>query len=236
MTQAEYSVLKERIYALADSAYLTFHQKLVPDVHNLIGVRVPVLRKLAREISKGDWRGYLAAASEDTYEEVMLQGMVLGCAKMEIAELLERLVVFVPKIDNWAVCDVCVGGLKAVARNQQTVLDFLTPYLCSTQEFEVRFAVVTLMTYYIDEQKIENVLELLDGVKHQGYYVKMAVAWAVSVCFVKFQNQTMRYLCENTLDDFTYHKALQKITESNRVSTQMKAAIRGMKRKREIPE
>ena len=87
-----------------------------------------------------------------------------------------------------------------------------------------------LLTFYMQDEYISKVLLLLDSAKHEGYYVKMAVAWAISVCFIKYPEKTMAYLKKNTLDDFTYNKALQKITESLRVDKATKTVIRSMKR------
>ena len=106
----------------------------------------------------------------------------------------------------------------------------MQPYLKSNKEFEIRFAVVIILNYYITEDYIDLVLETLDDVKHEGYYVKMAVAWAISLCFVKFEEKTMNYLKNNKLDDFTYNKSLQKICESLRVDKDTKAIIKSMKR------
>ena len=100
----------------------------------------------------------------------------------------------------------------------------------SNKEFEIRFAVVIILNYYITEDYIDLILETLDEVKHEGYYVKMAVAWAISLCFVKFEEKTMNYLKNNKLDDFTYNKSLQKICESLRVDKDTKAIIKSMKR------
>lgn len=101
----------------------------------------------------------------------------------------------------------------------------------SDKEYEIRFGVVMAMAHYIDEEYINNVLQWMDRISHEGYYVKMAVAWALSVCYVKFPQKTVNYLKENHIDDFTYNKALQKIIESYRVSTEDKEIIRSMKRK-----
>jgi 3-methyladenine DNA glycosylase AlkD len=109
--------------------------------------------------------------------------------------------------------------------------NFIQPYLKSDQEFYVRFAVVVLLDFYIDEAYITRVLYALDKIKHSGYYVKMAVAWSVSVCYIKFPEITMVYLKNNSLDDFTYNKSLQKITESFRVDNEIKLVIKRMKRK-----
>jgi hypothetical protein len=71
----------------------------------------------------------------------------------------------------------------------------------------------------------------LDAIKHPGYYVKMAAAWAISLCYIKFPRITMDYLQNSSLDDFTYNKALQKIIESYQVNQDTKKIIRSMKRK-----
>ena len=96
-------------------------------------------------------------------------------------------------------------------------MPFIQSYLCSTQEYEIRFAVVCLLDFFINETYIEQVLDLLLQVHHEGYYVKMAVAWAISVCYVKFPKKQKVVFEENLLDDFTHNKSIQKIRESYRV-------------------
>ncbi|BFH68587.1 hypothetical protein J27TS7_51050 [Paenibacillus dendritiformis] len=225
------TAIRARIMALAEEKYRQFSASLIPNIDNVVGVRLPELRKLARSIAKGDWRTYLAQANSDYFEEVMLQGMVIGCAKADVEEILGHVAAFVPKIDNWSVCDSFCSGLKIASLHKERVWEFVQPYLESDMEYEIRFGVVMLLNYYADEPYIHRVLERLDRIKHEGYYVKMAVAWAVSICFVRLPDITMDYLRSNTLDDFTYNKALQKITESYRVAPEAKALIRSMKRK-----
>lgn len=222
--------IREKIFELADAKYKEFHSGLCPNTNNIVGVRVPVLRNYAKELAKGDFRSYLANAKDEYYEEVMLQGMVIGLAKMELEERLEYIINFVPKIDNWAICDVFCAGLKFVNKNKEEVWKFLGQYLKSNKEFELRFGIVMLLDFYITEEYIDRVLRILNKTKHEGYYVKMAVAWAISICYIKFPKETLKLLQENSLDDFTYNKALQKIIESYRVSEEDKKMIRKMKR------
>ena len=108
---------------------------------------------------------------------------------------------------------------------------FLQQYKNSMEEFELRFFIVMLLDFYITDEYIKEVINILDNIKHEGYYVKMAIAWTISIAYIKYPEITMKYLINNTLDDFTYNKALQKIVESYRVSNQDKAIIRNMKRK-----
>lgn len=224
--------IREKLFSLADGEYQKFHSGLCPGTDNIIGVRVPVLRNLAKEIAHSG--GFLDFLNCPTayYEETMLQGMLIGFVK-DFDASVEYTRAFIPKIDNWAVCDVFCAGFKITKKHYDEMLAFIIPYLESEKEFEVRFAVVMLLDFYVTEKYIDEVIALLDGVHHDGYYVKMAVAWALSVCYVKFPDVTMEYLKNaDSLDDFTYNKALSKITESLRVSAEDKAVIRAMKRKK----
>ncbi len=223
--------IEKRIFELADTKYKEFHSGLCPNTNNIVGVRVPVLRNYAKELSKSDFRSYLDNAKNEYYEEIMLQGMVIGLSKMNLEERLRYVKKFVPKIDNWAICDVFCAGLKFTNKNKQEVWMFLQQYKNSMEEFELRFFIVMLLDFYITDEYIKEVINILDNIKHEGYYVKMAIAWTISIAYIKYPEITMKYLINNTLDDFTYNKALQKIVESYRVSNQDKAIIRNMKRK-----
>lgn len=230
-TAEQNRLLTERLKGMSDEKYKVFNQKLITAGQPMLGVQLPKLRALAKEIVRTDWHGYLQSAKATYYEEVMLQGIVIGAAKADIGEKLPYITAFVPKIDNWAVCDSFCGGLKIKEKNKEEVFDFLQAYLQSDKEFFLRFAVVMLMDYYIEADYIDRLLLIFDGIHHDGYYVKMAVAWAISVCFVKFEEKTMAFLKMNGLDDFTYNKALQKIVESYRVADDRKVLIRSMRRK-----
>ena len=222
--------LRDKLFELSDDKFKTFHSRLCPNTDNIIGVRLPLLRQLAKEIAKGDWRNFLSNSKEEYYEEILINGLVIAYAKCDVEERLNYIESFVPKIDNWAICDSFCNTLKFVNKNKEIMLEFIQPYLRSYNEFEIRFAVVIILNYYITEDYIDLVLKTLDNIKHDGYYVKMAVAWAISMCFIKFEEKTMAYLKDNSLDDFTYNKSLQKICESLRIDKNTKELIKSMKR------
>ncbi|MEE0775707.1 MAG: DNA alkylation repair protein [Bacillota bacterium] len=233
-TPETYQSFREYLTTLADEKYRKFHQKIVPGCMTLLGVRMPQLRQLGKEIAQGDGRRFLSVAGHEIYEEVMLQGIVIGAMKSDIDTLLADVADFVPLISNWALCDCFVGGLKAVKRHRKQVRGFLDSYLQSEQPYDVRFAVVMLMDHFTEEAYLEDLFAVYDSVSHPDYYVRMAVAWAVSVAYVKFPAETMEYLKNCRLSDWTYQKALQKIIESRRVSEGEKQTIRGMKLRRSI--
>lgn len=229
---------RQRLKELADEKYRKFQSRLIPGKENILGVRMPKLRKLAKEINNGDWRSWLILNEEvlkngtGFYEEVLLRGLVIAGAKdASFREILEETEVFVPYMDNWAVCDGFCSSLKIVKKHKEEFWEFLQPYLDSDKEFFIRFGVVMLLDYYIEEAYLQKLFAVFDKIHHEGYYVKMAVAWAISICYVKFPKETKKYLEENTrLDDFTYNKAIQKACESYRVAEEDKRMLKSMKR------
>jgi 3-methyladenine DNA glycosylase AlkD len=225
--------IRKKLKELADDKYRSFISGLVPGTDNILGVRMPQLRKLAREIAGGDWRTYISTADE-FFEETMLQGLIIGLVKAGTEERLQLIADFIPKIRNWAICDSFCTSLKFAGRNKERVWEFLQPYFESDMEYEIRFAVVMGMYFFVDDEHIDEFIGLLDRIRHDGYYVKMAVAWAISVCYVNYTEKTLAYLRNNSLDDFTYNKALQKIIESNRVDSPTRELMRSMKRKKHI--
>ena len=216
----------------AEPDFQSFSAALVPGAGNMAGVRLPLRKSLAKDIARQpDWRIFVENTDDIWFEETMLRGMVIGCASMELEERLEQVAAFVPQIRNWSVCDSFCAAQKWAARSRDTVWMFLQPYLQSEEEFHIRFAAVMLLDHFLTEDFIDRVLEALDKMKLTGYYAQMAVAWAVSVAYVKFPQKTEDYLHRCRLDDFTYNKAIQKAIESRRVCETDKERLRGMKRK-----
>lgn len=223
--------LRNELRTHIDETYKQFHSSLVPGLTEMMGVRIPVLRELAKKAAKEDYYGFSEDFQSSVYEEVMIRGMMIGYTKFSIEEQQRELRKFVPLINNWAVCDSCCTTYKFMKKNQEEWFSFLEPYLNSSQEYEIRFAVVCLLDFFIQEAFIDRIFSCFSNIHHEGYYVKMAVAWAVSVCYVKFPEKTEEFLLKNTLDAFTHNKAIQKIRESYRVSREDKERLNKWKRK-----
>lgn len=131
------TTIREQILSYVDSDFQKFTAALIPNIDNVLGVRLPVLRKLAQDIAKGDWRLYLETAESEHFEEVMLQGMVIGYVKADIEEVLGCVARFIPKIDNWSVCDSFCGGLKStkIIRNGYGTLSSRICYPAKNMKF-----------------------------------------------------------------------------------------------------
>ena len=224
--------IKKELEQLADKKYKEFQKGLCPGTENILGVRVPVLRDYAKKLSKEyEIRELLNHIDNEYYEEIMLQGMLIGLEKdKDIQNILTDIERFVPKIDNWGVCDVFCAGLKITKKHVKEMWEFLQKYVTSDKEFEIRFGVVMILDYYITEEYLEKNLAIFDHIKSDKYYVQMAVAWAISICLIKFYDKTIEYLKQAKIDKFTYNKALQKAIESYRITEEQKTELRKMKK------
>ena len=225
-------IIEEKLKELADKKYREFQIKLCPGVDNILGVRVPILRKYAKDLLKEySLEEVLYNLDDKYYESIMLQGMVIGLTRnKDIEEILEYVKNFIPKIDNWGVCDTFCAGLKITEKNKERVWDFLKEYLKSDKEFELRFALVMILDFYIDEKYIDEVLKIIDNIKSDAYYVQMAAAWALSICAVKFYDKTYKYLKISKIDKFTFNKEIQKSIESYRITDEQKQTLKNMKK------
>lgn len=222
--------IKNQINENIDLKYLSFHSSLVPNISSIQGVRVPILRKIAKSLSKEkDILKYLEKPTLENYEEVTIYGLAIGYLKLNIEKYQYYLDRFIPYIDNWATCDIVASNLKFIKKSKQEMYSFILKYLNSKKEFEVRFTIVLLMNYYLDEEFM-NTLKLVEKVKLDYYYVKMAISWLISICYIKHKDETIEFLKNTSLDNWTYNKVIQKIIESNRVTKQEKEYFKTLKR------
>ena len=243
-------IIRDKLISLADDKYRNFASKLLPGTKNILGVQIPKLRKIAKEIAKQDWKTYLQQFNQIYnknnlnnncyFEEIMLQGLVIGCIKTDITTIIEYLPEFVKKIDNWSVCDSFCFNLKITEKNPSCsnhIYNFILPYFESKKEFEIRFAVVMLLRWFNKEELISQNLNLLNSIwfinknnlnknNFDNYYSKMAVAWAISVFFATSPTKISQYLTKNknnnSFDQFVLNKALQKIKESKKSGPYLK--------------
>ena len=226
--------LRQELTALAEPAYRDFAAHLLPPGTPMLGVRLPRLRQIARRLLRlpaKELAAYLHTAADDTLEEKMLQGFVIGGSQLPLDRLQDHIRQFLPKIDNWSLCDSFCASLKTARKNKQALLPFLKECLASPAPYTQRFAVVMLLDYYAERPFLPEILQLLGQHHTTHYYVQMAIAWAVSVFLVKepvLVKEWLRSSCP--LDDSTYNKALQKGIESRRLPDEDKDWLRSHKR------
>lgn len=222
--------IKSKLQAGYDEDNAVFFSRLSPEAENVTGVRVPYLRKLAKEIIKGDVKNFLDNYNVETHEEFLLKGIVIGSSKLSLEEKFAYLEKFVPEIYDWSGCDIVISSFKFKDNELSRVYDFILRYRHSNYEYETRFMIIMLFKF-IKAEYLDKIKEILETEKFDKYYSQMAAAWLISTMFIKYKDYTLSYLNNNSLDNFTYNKALQKIRESNRVTKEDKELVKKMKRK-----
>ena len=215
-----------------DKNYKLFHERICQTKYEIMGIKIPILRKISNLLLK-DYNTYeiLNSLNENYYEYVMLQGLIIANAKVNFEEKLDLINKFIPKIDNWAICDIFCGELKFIKNNEEKFLKYILSYLESDKEYYKRFSIVILLNYYINDEYIDFVLNKMLEIKSDYYYVKMAISWCLSICLIKYFDKTIEFMNtnKNNFDKWTYNKALQKGIESFRISKENKKTLQNMK-------
>lgn len=224
--------VREELFKNSEEKYKKFTEKLIPETENILGVRTPVLKNLAKKIIK-EGRGEEYTLCDDMYyhEEFIVQGMVIGFLKADFEEKRKFVEKFIPKIKNWAVCDNFCSVFKIPKKDKEKVWEFLEKYFVSKEEYEVRFAIIMSLKHFMCEKYLEKIFIKLDNLKNNNYYVQMGAAWVIAEGFTKYSEITLKYILKNNLDNFTHNKAIQKICESLRVDSRTKEYLKSLKRK-----
>lgn len=217
--------VRKELFNNQDLQYREFHKKLIPNINEdkIIGVRLPVLRKIGKSLKNSDFQW-------EYYEEIMLHGFYIGYAKLSFEKRLSLLDEFVPRIDNWAVCDCVSSTLKFIEKNKKDFLEYLKKFMYSDREYELRFASVILMEYYLDEEYFDFSLDYLKNIKSDFYYVNMAVAWALSAAFVENREKVLPVLESECLSREIHTMTVSKIRDSFRVDKETKEYLKQLRR------
>lgn len=223
--------IRQRLEAMAEPDFQAFSMKIIKGDAPVLGVRAANWRRLVKEIVADDWRAFLQAGVGDSYEELVIYGSVIVTAPMDWTERQQLLTAFVPLINSWAICDAVCCCMRLTPEEEESAWDFLVSCLDNEQEFVVRFGVVGMLELFLQESFLSCLLTAWESIRHDAYYVRMAVAWAVSMAYVKFPQPMTAYLASSKLDDWTYNKALQKIIESKQVNDATRNEMRQRKRR-----
>lgn len=208
------------IQQMAEPGYRQFSAKLLPEGTPIQGVRLPILRKKAKEMVRDNcWREYLNEyLPEDSawFEEDMLAGFCIGNAKLETEERISWMQQFEPRVSNWSVCDSFCVSLKAVEKEREAYWPLIEEWIYRPEEFAVRLGTVLLLNYYRVEEWAEKALSLLASVAHTGYYAQMGTAWALAEFYLDFPEETLDVLRKCTANPELLRKTARKIKESRR--------------------
>lgn len=219
--------IRKELFKLQDIKYKDFQSSLTKTRYPIIGIRIPELRNFAKKETKNI--SYISC-SNPYFEEVMLEGMNISFCK-DIELFIKRIDEFIPKIDDWSVCDIFCSGVKnIVSKNKDRIWDYIVKYASSNEEFENRFMIIMMMDYYLEEKYLNKVFDVIDNIKCDKYYCEMAIAWLIATSLAKFEKETLEYMHNSSISKFSYNKAISKACESYRINDELKIKLKKMKR------
>jgi hypothetical protein len=216
---------------LKDEKYRIFTQKLIPNIplENVIGVRIPALRTLAKKLHKEkneECSVFLNELPHKYLDENMLHSFLI-CQLKDFNEVIILTEKFLPYVDNWAVCDSFAP--KVFSKHLDILLPKIKKWISSSHTYTVRYAIGLLLQYYLDDAFKEEYLKLVANVKSDEYYINMMIAWFFAESLAKQKDTTLPFLQNKILEKWTHNKAIQKAIESRRIDADFKLYLRSLK-------
>ncbi len=227
MEAKEYVI--EKLFLMQDLKYKEFHSKLMPtvDKNKVIGIRIPVLRKFAKELSDEQAKKFMQGLPHFYYEENNLHAFLIERIG-DYNECIKAVNAFLPFVDNWATCDSLRP--KVFTKHLPELLEQIKIWITAKDTYTVRFALEMLMCDYLDEAFRPEYLTLAASVKSEEYYVNMMLAWVFATALAKQYDSTISFVENNSLDVWVHNKTIQKATESYRISDEQKGYLKTLKR------
>ena len=210
------------LYELQDLRYQQFQSKLILNEIPLIGIRIPILKKISKQLSKGDYKSFIKYNSHLYFEEIILYGLVLSYLKIDFKTIIIYLNDFLPFNSNWAINDTVCASLKIFSKNREEGFKWILEKLHSNNPWDIRFAFILLLDHYMVDEYIDDILQLVQTSYINHYYVNMAIAWLLSICYIKYPEKTIMILENKKLDIWIHNKTISKIRDSYRVTKDKK--------------
>lgn len=211
---------------MADSRYRAFNIRLIPEVSDSIGIRIPVLRKYAKELDKQRVTEFIEALPHKYLEENHLHGFIIEQIK-DFDTAVSKTDEFLRYIDNWQTCD-CFSP-PVFAQNRDKLIIHISKWIASEDVYTVRYGICMLMRYYLDESFKPMYLEKVANIKSDEYYVKMMKAWYFATALCKQYEITLPYITERRLDQWTHKKTISKACDSRRIMPEQKLYLKSLR-------
>lgn len=221
--------IRDKLHSLSDEKYAAFSAKLIPGFSDgyFVGVRTPLLRIFAKEIVRsGEYDDFLAMLPHGCFEENLLHAFIVASEKLTIEETIRRVEIFLPYIDNWAVCDQF--SVKLLGRYPDVVYPFLKKWMAGEHLYTRRFGIVNSMRFFLDENFAPYMLDDVAVAVTDDYYVQMAVAWYFATALAKQWDVSIFYIEERMLPDVVRKMAIRKALDSFRISEEHKIYLRNI--------
>ena len=218
------------LYAVADAGYRDFQSALIPtvDKESVIGVRTPVLRKIARDMIKsGEYKDFISRLPHKYFEENQLHAFILSNLN-DFNFVIDGVSQFLPYVDNWATCDQM--SPRVFIKNTDKLLPHIKKWIKSKDVYAVRFSILCLMRYFLDNGFDVKYADMVANIKSDEYYINMMRAWYFATGAAKHFDKILAYFKQNKIDDWTRRRAIQKAIESYRITPENKLILRQIKK------
>lgn len=226
-----YKEFVDYLISIKDEKYKEFHSSLCLNCkYEILGIRLPILRKIAKDISKTNIKEFLDVSKDNYYEEVMIQGLVISNIKDETL-FNKYFKQHIKKIDNWALCDTFCNSIKIVEKYEDKYFKEAINLSLSKEEFISRVGIIMILSHFIKEENLNIIFDILNKIETDKYYINMAEAWLICELYTKYPNQTLRFIKNNNLNKFTHNKSISKIHDSYRVKKEDKEFLNTLKKK-----
>lgn len=226
----DYEKFIKDLISLQDISYKEFHSSLVLNSkYEMIGIRMPIMRKIAKKISKTNIEEFLQYVQDKYYEEVMIQGLVISHIKDE-NQFYEHFKTYINKIDNWAICDSFCNSIKIIRKYEEKYLKYAIESALNKEEFISRVGLVMILNHFINKKNLDIIFDILNRIESEKFYINMAEAWLLCEMYIKFPKETMSFFEKNNLNKFTQNKAISKIHDSYRISKEEKELLNNFKK------
>ncbi|MBR3325617.1 MAG: DNA alkylation repair protein [Clostridia bacterium] len=224
--EIEYKKFVKYLISLRDKKYKEFHSSLVLNSkYEMIGIRVPTMRGIAKKIAKTKIEQYLKYTQEKYYEEVMIQGLVTSYIKDE-KTFYKHFKEYIKKIDNWALCDSFCSSIRIVRNYKEKYFNESIIMSLNEEEFTSRAGLVIILDHFISSENLNRIFKTLNQIASDKLYINMAEAWLICEMYIKYPEETEMFLNNNNLNKFTQNKAISKIQDSYRVTKEDKENIK----------
>ena len=226
-----YQLFVQYLITQKDEKHKKFHSSLVLNSkYEMIGIRVPIMRKIAKEIAKTNIEEFLKYAQNNYYEEIMIQGLVISHIKDE--KIFNKYFKeYINKIDNWVLCDTFCSSIKIVEKHEDKYFKEAVKMSLNKKEFISRIGLVMILDHFMNQKNLETIFDTLNKIESEKFYINMAEAWLICEMYIKFPKETKIFIQKNNLNKFTHNKAISKIHDSYRVSKDEKEYLSTLRQK-----
>ena len=211
------------LFSIQDIKYRDFNKKLINTKYEIIGVKIPILKNISKKLD-------INMNFKDKYfEEVMIEGFIISNIKDE--ELFYKYFIkHINKIDNWSLCDSFVSSIKIVKKYEDKYFNEAIKLSLSDDEFISRVGIVMILDYFIKKDNLNIIFDTLNKIKSDKFYLNMAISWLICELYIKYPNETLKFIKNNNLNKFTINKAISKINDSNRINIYEKNMLKQYKK------